>query len=461
MKRIVSFSLIILFLFLIPMVVLAVNKPIDLYLNGKKLQTELPPVVIDGYAYMASNTIVDVLDVEVIWDTAQQKATIKQENVEVAMFVGKSNAFVNGMQVELKAVPIFISDHLYLPLQLIGAQFNMKINWDVLTQSVMLYKKDKSFLSPKELFEMEPTEENAVLPPDLSEDNDSVNLSTITSIDLINHQISIQFDAVVSPQSFYLTEPHRFVIDFPFSRLDSALLGQGSQQSGEIASENPLIEKIRYSLNDSSTIRMVIDLTQKAKFEVLENKNTNQVTIHLIEKSYKIVIDPGHGGKDPGADGASGRYEKHFTLELSNKIRKLLDHEPNLQIYMTRTDDTFISLDDRVLFANNLDADLFISLHGNTFTSLISGSETYYWHPESKLFASIMHQYAVEGAQLPDRNLRKMQYRVLRDSKMPVALLELGYLSNAQEELVMLTESFQDRAAASIVTGIKEYLQIK
>jgi N-acetylmuramoyl-L-alanine amidase len=459
MKRIVSFLLIIIFLFLIPVVVMAVNKPIDLYLNGKKLQTEVAPIVVDGHTYLNMQTITGVLGIDVVWNSTQKKATIKEENVHIEMVVGVSNSFANGKQVQLMAAPVIVNDHVYLPFQPIGEQIGIKVNWDVLTQSVMLYKKDKSFLSPKELFEVEPSKGNSILPPVLIEDEYSGNLSTITSIKMLGNQIFLQFDAMVSPQSFYLSDPHRFVIDLPYSRLGPVLIGQESQQSGEVAATNPLIQKIRYALNDSSTVRIVIDLSQKVEFKVTENKNTNQVTIDLIEKAYKIVIDPGHGGKDPGADGASGRYEKHFTLELSNKIQTLLDNEPNLQVYMTRTDDSFISLDDRVKFANNINADLFISIHGNTFTSLISGTETYYWHQESMPFALIIHQYAVEGAQLPDRNLRKMQYRVLRDAKMPVALLELGYLSNAEEEKVMLTKAFQDRVAASIVKGIKEYLK--
>ena len=192
-----------------------------------------------------------------------------------------------------------------------------------------------------------------------------------------------------------------------------------------------------------------------------QNKQTKQIIATLKDSRYKVVIDAGHGGKDPGADGASGNYEKHFTLQISKKIQQLLDQDPNIQTYMTRVDDSFISLDDRALFANNLDADLFISIHGNTYISTISGTETYYWHRESIEFAKIMHKYVLEGTKLPDRNLRKMQYRVLRDTKMPAALLELGYLSNAAEESIMLTEAFQNRVAASIVTGIKEYLEIK
>ncbi|MGF7089361.1 N-acetylmuramoyl-L-alanine amidase [Kroppenstedtia sanguinis] len=178
---------------------------------------------------------------------------------------------------------------------------------------------------------------------------------------------------------------------------------------------------------------------------------------------YKVVIDPGHGGKDHGATGASGQFEKDFTLKLSRKVEKLAQAEPRLQVHLTRTDDRFISSVDRARpkFANDLGADLFISIHGNTFANPdVSGTETYYYHWNSRSLAKVMHKHVVQGSGFQNRGVKKENYFVLKDTKMPAVLIEMGYLTHPKEEKEMLTEEYQNRMAVSIVDGIKEYLKL-
>lgn len=179
---------------------------------------------------------------------------------------------------------------------------------------------------------------------------------------------------------------------------------------------------------------------------------------------YKVVLDPGHGDKDRGATGASGQDEKDFTLQLSHKVRERLEQEPQIEVYMTRTDDSFISSIDRERpeFANQLDADIFVSIHGNTFTDAgVSGTETYYYREESLQLAEIMHKHTVEATGFRDRGVKKENFFVVKDTKMPAVLLEVGYLTNPQDEEQLLKDEVQNRIAASIVAGIKEYLNIQ
>lgn len=190
----------------------------------------------------------------------------------------------------------------------------------------------------------------------------------------------------------------------------------------------------------------------------------NSKNVYTIEERFKVVIDPGHGGKDVGATGASGLYEKDFTLSLSKKVKEILEKEQKIQVYMIREDDTFISTKDkyRPKFANELDADLFISIHGNTFEdSKVSGTESYYYHKKFKSFAKIMHRHVVGSTGFNDRGVRKEDLYVVRDTDMPSVLLEIGYLTNPQEEQKMLNDEFQYSVAESICDGVKEYLRIK
>lgn len=194
------------------------------------------------------------------------------------------------------------------------------------------------------------------------------------------------------------------------------------------------------------------------------NKQYDNKDFDTTKETFKVVIDPGHGGKDVGATGTSSLYEKDFTLSLSKKVKEILEKEEKIQVYMTREDDTFISTEDkyRPKFANELDADLYISIHGNTFKSPdISGTESYYYHEKYKSFADIMHKNVVNATGFEDRGVRKEDLFVVRYTDMPSVLLEIGYLTNTQEEQRMLNDKFQYSVAESIRDGVKEYLEIE
>jgi len=185
--------------------------------------------------------------------------------------------------------------------------------------------------------------------------------------------------------------------------------------------------------------------------------------IDEVRKTYIVVLDPGHGGRDVGAAGINGLPEKEFTLSLAQKVRDLFGKEEQIQVYMTRDDDTFISTQDgfRPNYANNLKADLFVSIHGNSFSSAsVSGTESYYHDLSSRQFAAIVHKHVARATGLRDRGLRRKDLFVLRDTHMPAVLLEIGYLTNPHDERLLGDENFQEKVAEAVVRGVKEYLRI-
>lgn len=193
------------------------------------------------------------------------------------------------------------------------------------------------------------------------------------------------------------------------------------------------------------------------------NHDNNNDKLDNSKNSYtafKVVIDAGHGGKDFGASGASGQYEKDFTLSVAKKVEKLLRQEPAIEVFMTRTNDIFLSQESRFRpkYANKLNADVFISIHGNTFSNPdISGTETFYYHKNSLLLAETLQKHVVEATGFRDRGVMKKDLFVVKDTKMPAALIEVGYLTNLEDESKMWTDDFQNRVATSIVEGITEY----
>jgi len=184
----------------------------------------------------------------------------------------------------------------------------------------------------------------------------------------------------------------------------------------------------------------------------IKQADSNNVVYSTTKETFKVVIDPGHGGKDVEAIGFSGLYEKDFNLSLSKKVKEILKNEDSIEVYMTREDDIFISTIDnyRTEFANELDADLYISIHGNTFdTSDISGTESYYYHEQFKTFAEVMHKNVVDSTGFKDRGVKKEELFVVRDTDMPSVLLDIGYLTNSQEEQLMFNGELQNLIAES------------
>lgn len=175
---------------------------------------------------------------------------------------------------------------------------------------------------------------------------------------------------------------------------------------------------------------------------------------------FKVWIDAGHGGKDPGAKGFSGAFEAAMNLEIATKVYGLLQRDVTFEPRMTRTDDTFVVLEKRPELANAWRADVFISIHGNAYESSgVTGIETLYKYDSSLPLAEAIHGKLVEAMGFKDRGIRQAYLKVLALSRMPAVLIESGYLSNAEEEAVLLSEEGQLRLAEAIVDGLRQYAE--
>ncbi|MBW8347995.1 N-acetylmuramoyl-L-alanine amidase [Bacillus sp. IITD106] len=190
----------------------------------------------------------------------------------------------------------------------------------------------------------------------------------------------------------------------------------------------------------------VNEITKQEKKRVLEDK--------------RIVLDPGHGGNDIGASGQNGTIEKEVTLETAKKIKAALE-QAGAEVLLTRDDDEYVALEDRVLYAIENKSNLFISIHYDAFeTNDVHGMTTYYYHKRDEKMAESIHTHiAKQNISSRDRGLSYGDYYVLRESKMPAVLLELGYISNEEDENRIITTSFQTKVAAGIVEGIIDYFE--
>ena len=177
---------------------------------------------------------------------------------------------------------------------------------------------------------------------------------------------------------------------------------------------------------------------------------------------YKICIDPGHGGKDPGA--VNGEYqEKNFTLDIAKKLAFFLESENEFEIIFTRTEDVYVSLQDRCDIANRYNCDLFISIHINSAAdSDAYGIETLcYEEIKSKKLAYNIQKALINATKAKDRGVKvNNSLYVLNTTKMAAILAELGFISNYPELFKLEQDDYQNKMAEAIALGICGYFEI-
>ena len=233
-------------------------------------------------------------------------------------------------------------------------------------------------------------------------------------------------------------------------------------------------------------------------------------TIDLAEEKKKwqfdtIIIDPGHGGKDPGSVGYKGTKEKDIVLDVSKRLARKIQKNSRIKTVLTRDEDVFVRLQDRTKFANTNEGDLFISIHVNSNESKKpSGFETYLLKPGrnqeainvalrensvielegnefekltdeqliqatiaqsgfvqySEKFAALIQEEIDKRVQSRNRGVKQAGFYVLMGASMPNVLIELGYISNPNEEKKLNSSSYRDMLATSIYYAILQYQKI-
>jgi len=173
-----------------------------------------------------------------------------------------------------------------------------------------------------------------------------------------------------------------------------------------------------------------------------------------------VVLDPGHGGKDPGAISTLGFYEKGVNLAVALRVAAILQRK-GVKVVTTRSSDRFVELEERAAIGNRHNADLFVSIHCDSSPSSSTRGFTMYvarsaaWSSR-RAAAAIARSLASTG--LKGNGTRGADFRVLVHSRGPAVLIELGYISNTSEAALLKKSSFQDRLARAIAEGIIQFL---
>ena len=361
-------------------------------------------------------------------------------------------------------------------------------------------------------------------------------------------RVTLESKAELKYQLFAVKNPERLVLDIEGLEIGQAL----SDLHGKVAEGDPYIDKLRVGRNRPGVVRVVIDLKAEVKPQVFTLKPVGEYGHRLVLDLYPlvpidplaalieadgklpktderrfvdpvpptaptparpkvarlatIVIDPGHGGEDPGARGRLGSSEKNITLTIAKRLKDLIDAEPDMRAVLTRDGDFYVPLQTRVDKARRVKADLFVSVHADAFIRTTARgssvfalserratSEAARWlakkENEADLVggvnidvkdrylaqtlldlsqtATIDHSLrlgnAVLGALGQVNTLHKAQveqasFAVLKSPDVPSILVETAFISNPEEEKRLNDEAYQDQLARAILGGIKRYL---
>ncbi|HEY1845995.1 MAG TPA: N-acetylmuramoyl-L-alanine amidase AmiC [Buttiauxella sp.] len=357
-------------------------------------------------------------------------------------------------------------------------------------------------------------------------------------------RVTLESNHLLKYKQFALSNPQRVVVDIEGVNLNSVLKGVGTQ----IRADDPFIKSARVGQFDPKTVRMVFELKQNvtphlfalapvAEFKerlVMDlypaNMNNEQDPLLALLEDYNngdldkkmpaeqgpkpgkagrdrpivIMLDPGHGGEDPGAIGPNKTREKDIVLKIARRLKALIDKEGNMKAYMTRNEDVFIPLKVRVAKAQKQRADLFVSIHADAFTSgaargssvfalstkgatstaakflaqtqnaadLIGGvsksGDRYLDHTMFDMVQSLTINDSLKFGKevltrlgrvnkLHKNSVDQAGFAVLKAPDIPSILVETAFLSNVEEERKLRTATFQQEVAESILAGIKAY----
>ncbi|MGQ3481747.1 N-acetylmuramoyl-L-alanine amidase [Paenibacillus sp. TY11] len=484
----------------------------DLFLDGRRVEApaDAKPEMVNGKIMVPLRVVGEQLGYQFKWEPQAYKISIQKNSTDMSMYVGRTSADVNGKTVNLDAPPVLRGNSTMVPLRFVGEQMGLKVDWNNKSKSVNLSQKaatqqaDKQSQSQKSeqtltqsttstqklstatettinSAEVDKHTETALSPSKQQNvELSKANALLVQNITFDDEALRISLNKDITPKVFKMTGPDRIVVDLP----EAALVSEFSQtfpirDDGSRVltnSNNEDVQEIRFAPTDGQNggVRIVIVLNQARDYDLSKN-SSGEITLQMrarnvdsvmtptnVEGRRIVVIDPGHGGKDPGAGSVTGRHEKEFTLAVALKVEQLLRNDPDIQIVLTRNGDTYPTLDERPQIANNQQASVFVSIHGNSMPASnngkANGSETYYARQESLGLATTMHRHLVDATGFKDNGIKVANHVVTRKSQMPAVLLECGYLSNLSNEAAMFTEETQEKIAEGIVDGLKEYL---
>ena len=455
------------------------DENIKLYFEGDYIETDVPSLIINDRTLVPVRAFFEKTGAKVSWDEKKQEVSINSEKHKVLLGIDSYVAYINDESsvLDVPAKIVADSDNIgrtLVPVRFISEKLGYKVVWDQKTYSVYVST---------------PSEKEYIT---------SVSSSKSNGVDTVKITSTISAKPVVTK----ISNPERLILDFYDFQLKSG--------DGSLGKEGISISNIRYANHDNYA-RIVFDIKSDYTYElkisgvvcIVNIKGKNEIAttptptetpkpsvsplptpgasddLSKVEPAGNglVVIDPGHGGSDPGAigykDGEIYLTESFANLDISLRLYELLKSQ-GVNVAMTRTTDVYVGLKERAEYANNLDASLFICVHNNSATTPAAhGSMVYYYTGSSdsvtekaygitsKNLAKLVHEGILEQGKRYDRKIADgSKFVVLYSTNMPAVLTECAFISNDEERELLNSEEFRQKLAQGIASGVLKALKI-
>lgn len=418
--------------------------------NGTKLTNlTMPPIILNNYTLVPAREVFEAIGAKVDWKKDTEQVYVTYEDTLVLIPVNSRNSYVNGNIKQMDIEAKIINGKTMIPLRFVSNALSFNVEWDPKTRTAsIIAKKSESAEAAADIQKAEtvtaPTtaEQTNYSIENMYFDNDALYIKNAdNNINLTN----------ITEYDRY--EEHKYIVEI-MGDLSSYIKNTSLNTNGEY------IKSCDINAEGSKT---TITFTEN-KIMALEIFNSDEYICFKAvspKKKYDkiVIIDPGHGGDKPGAI-ANDLVEKDLTLKMALSVKQRLDSDGRVKCYMTRLDDTDISLEDRAALANDIGGDMFISIHINSAdSSEAHGTETYALYPNdlgngliSYAIAEEMLNQLLEKLGTADRKVKSNTYVVLEKNNIPAALLEIGFISNADEAEMMNNSA--DKVGQAVFDGI-------
>lgn len=400
----------------------------------------MPGVVIDGIAYLDGKKVFDSnIGASCEYDAKKKEIIITKESLKLEYPLDENSVIVNGsketLNLRVRRVKNRLDSKYYLlvPARITANLLGYDYNWNKSKNTSEITTKNKNVEPEKQESEEEVIASSASIYFQLPK---GVTLEDIKDTDCYYNN------------KFYLVVP---------GDVTSSITGDS------IKVLNNVVSSVKVSLTSANNTKIVFSTKKLQGYKVHVDEGICWLEVGDPKKIYKniVVLDCGHGGTDPGAQGG-GYNEKDITFDiLYTKAKKYFNSRSSkVKAYWTRYNDTFVSLNDRACYASKIGADIFVSLHMNSSTNTSAkGTEVYYSTANnkvlsnglsSKTMAGLFDKALVEKLGTTDRKVKTANYRVIYGNTVPAVLIEYGFISNASDRELMIDEECTTSAAKTI-----------
>ncbi len=492
------------------------EKEISLYLDGKEVSCNPAPLIINDRTMIPARALFEEMGAKVSWDEKKRQVGINYEYIKIEMVIDEKIAKVNGVNVTLDSPPVIKNDRTLIPLRFVGESIGALVSWDGDKRMVLVETKEKlppviienvTFSSEKNYDRVTMTSSGKASVKTLSlKDPDRMVLDiqnaslsvinksyegkavrqvrygehdgfvrvvaesdTLPGYFIFDNEGAIEVRFYKDKKAFNYIGMKEYVITFEsnikFSDKKSGklvLTSDKNLKSDTVKIEDELIKEVTLS-GKKIEITLKKDADYKITGNVLELYPKEKKEEEIIINSGIVVLDAGHGGKDPGTLGYDDdgetilANEKDMNLTITLMVYEILRTQ-GVNAVLTRKDDTYLGLLERAQMANEQNAELFVSIHNNSIPNPeYKGSMVLYSLDSKggKTLASNILKEMTKSAKTEDKGLRDgTNMAVIKNTVMPAVIVECGCLTNAEELENLMDIDFLYKLAEGIAEGI-------